>query len=1129
MLAAIVAAAAILGGLAIWRLSQGPVEITFLTPFIQQALDQPDSPVSVSVGNADITWENWDRAVEVRALDVVVRSRADDAVVLTLPEVSIGLTLAGIDSGIIAPTSVRLTDAVLALHRLEDGSVTMSLEPARSRASATDGGGSPGVPGQGADLLHALMRPPGESGYAGALRQFVMRNARLRITDAILGLDVVADQGDLILSRDSQGIAGALDANILLDGKQIPIHADLRKEFAEPEMAMELGFRDLAPESVSGLLPDATSWLAGVDLPVSGTLRTSFSLEDRPRDFTLRLTSAAGTLGADIAWDGGDAPMEALVDVAGVDLALLAAKAPRLAPYLPLRAVLNGTIRFHGDPATGLGDAEIAIDAGAGELVMPEFWPEPLPVTQAHLQGLVRDLGQTAVLDQLRLEFDQGTALELSGHVDPLGDGGRQVTLSAVASNVDAARLPVLWPKKLGTNAWEWVTGNIPAGFVPKANADVVLEFGADLNAEPKLVSLTGGIDIERAEVHYLRPLPPVTGIDAHASFGPDWMTIEGRTGRLLDSRIGESKVEITKIGTKDDMVVTVAVAGPLSDAMTILDHERFGFIRALGVDSKGLTGDTDARVTLGFELKRDLKLDSISASAKAQIRNLVQANGPLGLDVRADTVMLDVDTKGMVAKGPVRLNNVLFALAWDERFSESEARRSRYDLSGTVTTQELARLGMDAGEYAAGKVTAALRYDIARNGGQSFQINANLAEMAISVPEIGLDKPGGEALKAEMTGRIAREGAPVQLSRLTLSGPGMDADLSGTLKPGFAGLGELAIARFRRGGTDVSGAIALLDDGSYRVGLTGPSLDAGFYFDRKDDAPEDAQAPAPAEEEPGTPLQISLAVDRLLTTEGHMLQGVTGRIQRGPDRMERVEIDGQTAPGAPLSIRYLPDNAGGHTLAVDIADAGAALTALGWTGRVQGGALKLSGARTGPDLPLSGTVEMLNFTVRDAPAMVKILEFLSLTGALSALRESGLEFQRLEGRFSWLDGVLTVDFARAYGSSIGITARGKANTKTDEIDMEGAVIPAYVVNRVLGSIPILGWIITGGEGEGLFAANYAVHGKVEDPEVTVNPLSVLAPGILRQILGLEAAEPGAGGAAQPTPGVNDSLNDSLR
>ena len=84
------AGAAILGGFAIWRLSQGPLELTFLTPIIQDALDRPDSPVGVQVGSAEVIWENWDRAVEVRALDVVVRSRTDGAVVLTLPEVAMG-------------------------------------------------------------------------------------------------------------------------------------------------------------------------------------------------------------------------------------------------------------------------------------------------------------------------------------------------------------------------------------------------------------------------------------------------------------------------------------------------------------------------------------------------------------------------------------------------------------------------------------------------------------------------------------------------------------------------------------------------------------------------------------------------------------------------------------------------------------------------------------------------------------------------------------------------------------------------------------------------------------------------------------------------------------------------------
>src|SRR3546814_4992909 len=39
-----------------------------------------------------------------------------------------------------------------------------------------------------------------------------------------------------------------------------------------------------------------------------------------------------------------------------------------------------------------------------------------------------------------------------------------------------------------------------------------------------------------------------------------------------------------------------------------------------------------------------------------------------------------------------------------------------------------------------------------------------------------------------------------------------------------------------------------------------------------------------------------------------------------------------------------------------------------------------------------------------------------------------------------------------------------------------------------------LGTILTGGEGEGLFAVVYTVRGAVDDPDVSVNPLSVLTP-----------------------------------
>ncbi len=52
----------------------------------------------------------------------------------------------------------------------------------------------------------------------------------------------------------------------------------------------------------------------------------------------------------------------------------------------------------------------------------------------------------------------------------------------------------------------------------------------------------------------------------------------------------------------------------------------------------------------------------------------------------------------------------------------------------------------------------------------------------------------------------------------------------------------------------------------------------------------------------------------------------------------------------------------------------------------------------------------------------------------------------------------------------------------------------------VLGKIPVVGKVFSGKEGGGLFAATYGVKGTYDNPEISFNPLSVLAPGFLRDV-----------------------------
>jgi len=202
------------------------------------------------------------------------------------------------------------------------------------------------------------------------------------------------------------------------------------------------------------------------------------------------------------------------------------------------------------------------------------------------------------------------------------------------------------------------------------------------------------------------------------------------------------------------------------------------------------------------------------------------------------------------------------------------------------------------------------------------------------------------------------------------------------------------------------------------------------------------------------------------------------------------------------LTVTYQPNEAGGRALVVKSNDFGAALRALDINDNVQGGTFRIAGSRDGPSpqLPMNATIKAKDFALYNAPTTAKILTLASLADFATMLGGSGLPFKRLEGEFVEDKGVIRSDLIRAFGNAVGLTAKGMIDTEADQVKIEGTIVPAYTFNRIIGSIPLLGKILTGGEGEGLFAATYRVEGAIEDPKVSVNPLSFLAPGFLRNL-----------------------------
>ena len=199
-----------------------------------------------------------------------------------------------------------------------------------------------------------------------------------------------------------------------------------------------------------------------------------------------------------------------------------------------------------------------------------------------------------------------------------------------------------------------------------------------------------------------------------------------------------------------------------------------------------------------------------------------------------------------------------------------------------------------------------------------------------------------------------------------------------------------------------------------------------------------------------------------------------------------------------------MPDGNGARSVTLTSGDFGGLLKATNAYDLVSGGALRIDGTYDdrAPDHPLDGTEEMDNFILGDAPTVAKALAAMTLYGVVDLMHGKGLFFRKMVVPFHLADRRLQLTQARAYSASLGLTAHGSIDLPNNRFDLQGTIVPAYFFNSLLGHIPLIGKYFSPEKGGGVFAAKYELVGPIDNPQVHVNPLSIVTPGFLRGMFG---------------------------
>jgi len=822
----------------------------------------------------------------------------------------------------------------------------------------------------------------------------------------------------------------------------------------------------------------------------------------------------------------------ARLNLGGFDLAAIPRLwPPTLAPETreaTRLALHRGELReasFWLDVTTAPDLTRWAVAGGRADLLLAEaeVTPPGLGTVRVQEAAVAATMGPGALaVEALRLDLPAaepgGAPTRVTGAASARLDDGRwaaEVTLGAAGARF--ADLPRLWPAGLGEGARRWITENITEGVVTEGRWRLGLTAGEALR-DIRLATVEGEAVMEGATIHYLRPMPPVAGVSGRARFARDAVVVETQggtqTGDLAGIQAGEATLRfaLNPPGIPDTTEMSFNLAGPLTSLVAALRHPRLRLFERRPFPLEVTAGQFTGRLQLAFPMVNELRPEQMRLQAEARLSQGRVASLFLERDLEGAAGELAADLQGLRGGGTGTLGGVAlrFGVEMDFRPGPATQVQVRETVSARPTAAQLAAMGLDTGALLRGPVAIEARGERRRNGQASYALTGNLRDAVLAFPPLGWEKPEGSPGQAQATLRIAND-------RLTsIEGIRIEALELALRARAVARAGRIERVELQE---TVFGASRLVGDARagarhgepWSVALRGPLLDLRPVFGPG--APAADRGPEAERRQP--PLNLDLRFDQVLFGPEREIFAVqaTGRMD-ATGVLRQATLRGRTARGGGgFEAALTPGRGQVRELRATAEDGGAVLRALGITRSINGGRLALTGqyAEARPGAPLTGTAELENFVVRDAPALGKLLQAMTLFGLLEAMQGgNGLVFSRAVVPFALEPDTLRVNDARAFSASLGLTARGRLLRERAVLDMEGTIVPAYVFNTLLGNLPLVGRLFSPETGGGVFAATFRVQGPPEDPTIAVNPLAALTPGFLRGLfdLGGEAEAP---------------------
>ena len=1097
----------VVAGVFYLRLSVAPLSFGRLPERVAEALASRIGPGwTVALRNTAIELHEGIPALRANGLDI--RGPSGELVVRA-PYALVSVDFLSLLTANLQPKAIHVRDLQLRVLVNRDGSLTFSPvqsteedqaqgarapEPAPSRAAAASLAASVDGPSQVSGAVGSLLDLiVGPRSVLNTLGKAQLTNARLVFIDADYRERARFDRVDATFDWDTDG---GRQFSAMVEGPQGPwqLRGDARAE--GPEAYRAAFVADSAPIQDILVLSGMSSLPAATDLEFSGRFDMAYA-NGRVTELKTRLDSNAGFIKIE---DKDTSPLR--VDHATIVAEWNEAEKTLGLPMLELKGG-DTYVNLQGTLSVPTTHQPWRLRLTGRDIVWTGATPEdaPLRVSQmdADLSGPNGVMLNSIRLRGPMLHVDIGGALAEAA--DPKG-----LKFDVTASKTDIRSALRIWPEAVAPPVRRFLVENLKSGTLEDFKLKIAMT-GADVER-----SISGGpipdeavkIDfaISQGTLQAAEGLPPISQMDVTGRVTGTMVALRAPAGRVDmagSHSLNASDGSFALDNYWDDNAlarIDFRLTGAADGVGAMLQQPLVKEIAGFEVDPTGMKGKADLRVGIGLSVNHipafadlplrvtgtlnDLTLDSLFGKEKLEGGNLTIAYDRGDLSIKGDgkigggAAAIDVQKNRQGGQA-----NVVFAL--------DEAARSKR--------------GLSFGSQLTGIVTLKVGVPLGRPDAAGMIVEADLTKAGIDQLIPGWVKPAGRPGKLTFT---MSDGPEAEIRDLQLdSGAVQMRGTAALSKEGELERAELSTFKLSPG--DDMRAQVEQSGSVYKVTVRGNVGDARPFV--KGLSSQSSSRNGNGKDSKDFDLDLSL---NILT--GYNNEAITNAVIKASMRKEvlrHLEMKGRLG-ATNVAARTDTQGRNGSVIIVQAEDAGALLRFTDVYKRMVGGDLIINMATGEGQQP--GMLLLRSFTLVNEPALRRIIP--TQTQMVAGQDRSGnpqlvrvdvneVTFARARAEFTRTSGRIDFRDAAIYGNQIGFTLDGFVDYSRDRMDISGTFVPAYGLNNVFAKVPLFGPLLGGSQYEGLFAVNFRAAGQASAPNLTVNPLSAVAPGFLRKLFGV--------------------------